>query len=167
LHSVRAGVFFSDNADSIDSGFFAQGSYFTFDADYAWHVYGSLYLEKLAAELSKNTDKKREKSLIFELSPVLIVAKVVTGHVYPANRRLQARGLTRTISDSIGRANIPGYDSHFSLVKHAGGCNFEPIVSLDDFERGEVFTEIVTFDVGQVLPLAILRPLVEPEMELL
>jgi hypothetical protein len=129
-------------------------------------VYGSICRDKREEALLDipPPDRKRVK---FELSPVLLVAKVVTGRVYPANRWLQARGVTRTSSDAVGRANVPGYDSHFSLVKQGGGDVFEPIQSLEEFDKGVVVTELVAFDAGQVLPVALVRPSVKPSRDLL
>jgi hypothetical protein len=127
-------------------------------------VYGSIYRDKREEALRDNNDPSRVKRLMFDLSPVLLVAKVVAGRVFPAHKRLEARCATRTISDTVGRANVPGYDAHFALVKHTAGAVFDPVTSADDFDKGEVFTELVTFDVGQVLPIAILRPSVEPSL---
>jgi hypothetical protein len=151
----------------LDSGFFAQGSYLTFDADYAWHVYGeqiATTLEEKVREMKSKGQLLREDEEMMRhaLAPVLLVCRVVTGRVYPADRRLEAAARTTTVSDMIGRANMPGYDAHFALVKHGVGAVFNPVSTMHDARDGDLFTELVVFDMGQVLPIAIIEPSIAP-----
>ncbi len=58
-----------------------------------------------------------------DLSPVLLFVWVVTAHVYPADWLLGADSVTNSVSSTVGRANMPGFDAHFAIVQHGGGPN--------------------------------------------
>jgi hypothetical protein len=105
-----------------------------------------------------------EERLRHDLAPVLLVARVVTARVYPADRRLDGVKKTSTISDAIGRANMPGYDAHFAVVKQTDGAVFDPVRTMHEARVGGLFTELVVFDAGQVLPIAIVEPSEKPAM---
>jgi hypothetical protein len=157
----------------MDAGYFAQGSYFTFDPDYAWHVYGSIYksreddaVARAVADKKFEAGSESEKEFRYQRAPVLLVAKVVTGRVYPAHKRLEAAPVTSTISDVVGRAAKPGYDAHFTIVsKNSANPNvYDAITDEDAPRRGGVFSELVVFDSGQVLPIAIVEPSAVPKL---
>jgi hypothetical protein len=125
-------------------------------------VYGRIYFQKMEERVEERKKKgggwseAEERALRHDLTPVLLIARVATGRVYPANRKLVAKRVTNTISDAVGRANVPGFDAHFALVKHAKGYDFEPVASV--WGGAQVLTELVAFDTAQVLPLAVVEP---------
>lgn len=115
----------------LDPGYFGQGLYFTPDFEYAKNVYAGD-------------------------AGCVILCALCFGNPFPVIEHPSSP------ESMLGRPCMPRYDAHVAVVKREPGkgkaCFVPaPPSSYEEEEASGVFSEIVLFDRGQILPLAVVH----------
>ena len=122
---------------STDAGFYGQGIYFTSNINYARQ-----YAKKVPNEEQK----------------VIVLCLVTPGNTFPITEQPYLPNGKRNPKGFLGKPCLPGYQSHFTIVKSGNIASAYPVDSLEADPAATATAtatadELVIFETAQVVPL--------------